>query len=119
MTRLVGFWLTLLIFLSGPVLEGKVRFGHAALAAEKLTSGWLSPKQYVSEIKGELYDAVKATLRNVEQGQHGVIDKRVGNQLIQKANELEKQEVLPEIVEQLRTEGQRLINKGGSISHKN
>jgi len=34
MTRFVGFWLTLLIFLSGPVLEGKVRYGHAALAEE-------------------------------------------------------------------------------------
>jgi hypothetical protein len=34
MTRLVGIWLTLLIFLSGPVLEGKVCFGHFTIAAE-------------------------------------------------------------------------------------
>ncbi len=88
-------------------------------AAEKTGVKWLSPKEYVSEIKGELYVKAKATLRNVEQGQHGVIDKRVGNQLIQKASELEKQEALEEITELMRTEGQRLINKGGSISYKN
>lgn len=34
MTRLVGLWLTLLIFLSGPALEGKVRFGDFTFAAE-------------------------------------------------------------------------------------
>lgn len=34
MTRFDGFWLTLLNFLSRPILEGKVLFGHAALAAE-------------------------------------------------------------------------------------
>lgn len=34
MTRFVGYWLTLLIFLSGPVVEGKVRFGPRFLAAE-------------------------------------------------------------------------------------
>ena len=34
MTRLVGYWLTLLIFLSGSVLEGKVRFGDFTIAAE-------------------------------------------------------------------------------------
>ena len=34
MTRRFGFWLTLLIFLSGPVLEGKVRFGDFTIAAE-------------------------------------------------------------------------------------
>jgi hypothetical protein len=34
MTRLVGLWLTLLIFLSGSALEGKVRFGDFAIAAE-------------------------------------------------------------------------------------
>jgi len=34
MTRLAGYWLTLLILLSGPVLEGQDRFGHADLAAE-------------------------------------------------------------------------------------
>lgn len=62
---------------------------------------------------------MKSALRNAEQGQHGVIDKRVGSQLIQKANELEKQGFLPEVVEQRWTEGERVINKGGSISHKN
>ena len=34
MTRLVGFCLTLLIFLSGSVLEGKVRFGDFTIASE-------------------------------------------------------------------------------------
>lgn len=34
MTRLVNLWLTLLIFLSGSALEGKVRFGDTTLAAE-------------------------------------------------------------------------------------
>ncbi len=34
MTRLVGLWLALLFFLSGSALEGKVRFGDFAIAAE-------------------------------------------------------------------------------------
>ena len=42
MTRLVGLWLALLIFLSGPALEGKVRFGDFTIAAE---TTWLRTAQ--------------------------------------------------------------------------
>ncbi|MDB6027013.1 MAG: hypothetical protein JWM68_3236 [Verrucomicrobiales bacterium] len=38
MTRLFGFWLTLLIFFCGPALEGKVRFGDFTIAAENVGS---------------------------------------------------------------------------------
>jgi hypothetical protein len=34
MRQLLGVWLTLLIFLSGPALEGKVRFDDFTIAAE-------------------------------------------------------------------------------------
>lgn len=41
MTRFVGYWLMLLIFLSGPVLEGKVRFEPRFLAAENAGSNFV------------------------------------------------------------------------------
>lgn len=45
MTRRAGFWLTLLIFLSGLALEEKVRFGDFTIAAETgpMTLGELNP----------------------------------------------------------------------------
>jgi hypothetical protein len=47
--RLLGVWLTLLIFFSGPVLEGKVRFGDFTIAAE---SAALTRAGYVEEVEG-------------------------------------------------------------------
>jgi hypothetical protein len=41
MRQLLGVWLTLLIFLSGPALEGKVRFGDFTIAAESGASSAL------------------------------------------------------------------------------
>jgi hypothetical protein len=55
MRQLLGVWLTLLIFLSGPALEGKVRFGDFTIAAETTAA---------AEARGGTY-----LLRDAETGQ--------------------------------------------------
>jgi hypothetical protein len=59
----------------------------------------------------------RRTARTAEQGTHGDAYKKAGNYLIQYANE-NVNVLLPEIVEDLKREGNRLIEYGNSISHK-
>jgi hypothetical protein len=57
MTRFVGLWLTLLIFLSGPALTGKVRFGDFTIAAE--TSPVLNPANLAGKTAAEIDAAAR------------------------------------------------------------
>ncbi|MEO6992962.1 MAG: hypothetical protein ABI273_05010 [Lacunisphaera sp.] len=70
MTRLVGFWLTLLLFLSGPVLDGKVCFGDFTIAAET------APGKFSVGI----YDEIRGTVPGLDAhhgGQKAVMGKLI------------------------------------------
>lgn len=78
MMRLVGFWLTLLIFLSGSILEGKVRFGDFTIAAERTVAQRILDAERVgSGLKGDAGHRA-ASFLSLEQLEAGKIFKFKG-----------------------------------------
>jgi RHS repeat-associated protein len=98
--------------------EGAYAAADKALqTAAKASKCWIKAKDFAKDLRGKALDYFRRAGRNVETGQHGDVYKKAGNYLIQYANE-NKNTLLPEIVNDLKTEGNRLIEYGNSISHK-
>jgi hypothetical protein len=60
MMRLAGFWLTLLIFIGGSALEGKVRFGDFIIAAEN-TAVQVGDYTLSDTVAGHMSDTIGGT----------------------------------------------------------
>jgi len=82
------------------------------------TREFIDAAKYAQDAKSQALQYFKNIAQNAEQGQHGTPYAQAGNWLIQQANILEKQEALPEIVSDLRAQGQRLLNYARGVSHK-